>query len=467
VRALNSRRGITLAIAIVVLGALAGASNLLGSFLTQIAYDSDRERAVEEAQLLTDLGLAAALADGRLDRRDARAGRAQLAAIQSSLPLLGVAVWGQASRPVFAAGDPIVGRAPPDSVGIARANGAPATSYADHSEGGPQVVVAVPVTNAPGHLVLEYQFARNELASQVSEHKSALYLAAGLAGIVFFLVLLPMLTRLAQRLPTQLSKRERKLLAEFRRGLTRGELQVLYQPKISIETRAIVGVEALVRWDRAGHGLLGPGTFLPTIEKRPSALAAMSGYILDRAVGDCSRWLSEGHRIPVAVNLGASCLLQEHVIEAAHEALRHYGVDSQLLTLEVTESSIIEDEDRAIAILRDLREAGIAVSVDDFGTGYSSLARLRSLPVDELKVDRSFVSSIATDAYAYTITKLIIELGAGLELPVVAEGVESEETLAVLADLGCPVAQGFLFAPAMTRAEIIPWSVYDVPERCG
>jgi diguanylate cyclase (GGDEF)-like protein len=235
-----------------------------------------------------------------------------------------------------------------------------------------------------------------------------------------------------------------ELLGELRVAIEQGQLVLHYQPKLDLVTGEVRGVEALVRWQHPERGLLAPDTFLPTAE-RTGLINPLTDYVLDMALAKAAQWLEEGTSVPMAVNISARSLLDPSFPDRVLAALSARRMPAASLILEITETSIMEDPEHALAALQRLHDAGVYLSIDDFGTGYSSLAYLKRLPVDEIKVDRSFVAALTVDARDRLIVASTVSLGRALGLDVVAEGVENEETLAVLQELGCDLAQGYLF----------------------
>jgi diguanylate cyclase (GGDEF)-like protein len=245
---------------------------------------------------------------------------------------------------------------------------------------------------------------------------------------------------------------ERLALApELRRAIGAGQLVLHYEPKVDLRTGALAGVEALVRWNRPGHGLVHPGAFIDLAE-RTGLIRPLTSWVLRAAVADQERWAAGGLRVPVAVNLSARVLHANLVDEVA--ALLGRG----RLELEVTESAAMRDPERSLAVLHDLARLGIRLSVDDFGTGHSSLAYLARLPVAALKIDRAFMAGLDTEAANRSIVSTTVELGQRLGLEVVAEGVEDDAVLAILRVLGCDLAQGFGIARPMPAAEVPGWA---------
>jgi EAL domain-containing protein (putative c-di-GMP-specific phosphodiesterase class I) len=257
---------------------------------------------------------------------------------------------------------------------------------------------------------------------------------------------------------TDLHSRERLgLLADLRQAIDRGDLLVHYQPQIDVRSGELTAVEALVRWPHPTRGLLPPDEFIPLAEQT-RLIQPLSRWILAAALRQCAAWRSVGLDLPISVNLSAYDLRDTDLPDVVSQALATNGVPAENLRIEITESSLMANPPRARDILGRLREQGVQIAIDDFGIGYSSLAYLKSLPVDELKIDRSFVREMATDAGSRAIVRAVIDLADVLGLRVVAEGVEDEATLAALAVLGCDVAQGYHFARALTPGDLAQWA---------
>lgn len=246
------------------------------------------------------------------------------------------------------------------------------------------------------------------------------------------------------------------LLGDLRRALDRGELVLHYQPKIDLASGTLAGVEALVRWDHPHRGLLAPAAFLEVAEST-GLITTLTLQVLDIAVAQTRSWAREGHHIPVSVNLSARCLHQASLPEQVHQTLIRHDVPAELLCLELTESAIMADPHRALRILNSLADQGVALSLDDFGTGYSSMAYLRRLPVNELKIDRSFIAEMATNPQDSILVRSVIELGHNMNLHVVAEGIEDQATQDALSSLGCDQAQGYHLGRPMPPATFATW----------
>jgi diguanylate cyclase (GGDEF)-like protein len=232
------------------------------------------------------------------------------------------------------------------------------------------------------------------------------------------------------------------LAGQLRRGLARGELIVHFQPKVAVVPGRRHGVEALVRWNHPQLGLIGPDGFIPLAEQS-SLLKPLTQHVLEVSLRQCRAWRDEGHDLRVSVNLSARSLLDRDLPHDVARLLRASELPGDVLQLEITESRLVSDFRRAEYVLAALRELGVGLAIDDFGTGFSSLAQLQRLPVDEIKIDKSFVLNMATNADDAAIVRSTIELGRTLALDVTAEGVETPEAYAHLVALGCHFAQGY------------------------
>ncbi|TYP86149.1 PAS domain S-box-containing protein/diguanylate cyclase (GGDEF)-like protein [Blastococcus xanthinilyticus] len=246
------------------------------------------------------------------------------------------------------------------------------------------------------------------------------------------------------------------LLSEFRRALAQGDLVVHFQPKVALATGAVTGVEALVRWAHPTRGLLGPGEFVPAVE-RTGLIEPLTDRVLDLALAQARAWAAQGLEVPVAVNLSARSVHRGDLPDRVLAALAGHGVPAGMLCLELTETALLTEPERARDVLTRLRAAGIRISIDDFGTGYSSMGRIRHLPVDEIKIDRSYVAALAECAEDAALVRSAIDLGHRLGLTVVAEGVEDDGTAASLQALGCDVGQGYLFGRPLPADELTRW----------
>ncbi|WP_104522605.1 putative bifunctional diguanylate cyclase/phosphodiesterase [Blastococcus atacamensis] len=236
------------------------------------------------------------------------------------------------------------------------------------------------------------------------------------------------------------------VLGDLRRALEGDdELFLHYQPKYTLDGERIEGVEALLRWQHPTQGLVPPAEFVPVAEGT-GIILRLTERVLGLALAQARRWIDAGHPMPVAVNLSTRCLLDAGLPDLVERLLAEHGVPARVLRLEVTESAVMTDATRCMEVLQRLHELGLRLSIDDFGTGYSSMAHLRRLPVDELKIDRSFVLGMTTSAQDAVLVRTAVDLGHNLGMTVVAEGVEEPEHVAALRELGCDIAQGYHFS---------------------
>jgi EAL domain-containing protein (putative c-di-GMP-specific phosphodiesterase class I) len=245
-------------------------------------------------------------------------------------------------------------------------------------------------------------------------------------------------------------------LSDFRRGLAGDEIVVHYQPIVDLDDLRVSGAEGLVRWQHPELGLLPPGAFIQAIEQT-GLIGPLTRYVLERSIAQCAEWRRHGQQLSVAVNLSVRNLLDRTLPHEIERLLDAYSLPPQALQLEITESMIMSDPDRALTIVSGLSDLGVRLSVDDYGTGYSSLANLRRLPIDELKIDRSFVTPMLKDESDLIIVRSTINLAHDLGLKIIAEGVEDEPTLEHLAELGCDLAQGFHLSHPMAPDEFAKW----------
>ncbi|MCM0673811.1 bifunctional diguanylate cyclase/phosphodiesterase [Micromonospora phytophila] len=252
------------------------------------------------------------------------------------------------------------------------------------------------------------------------------------------------------------SLRRLGLAGDLRRALDDGELQVYFQPKVTLRERRLVGVECLARWEHPAHGTVAPEDFVAVAE-HTGQLGRLTEFVLREGLRRSRDWSHAGQPLAVAVNLSGRTLTDPHFPAQVQDLLDEYGLPPQRLTLEIKEAGVLDGTERPIPTLRRLRDLGVRLSVDDFGTGNSSLAQLRRLPVHEVKVDRSFVQGMATDPGDLAIVNAVVTLSQQFGLAVVAEGVESELTLELLQDIGCEIGQGFLFSRPLPYERLEAW----------
>jgi EAL domain-containing protein (putative c-di-GMP-specific phosphodiesterase class I) len=241
----------------------------------------------------------------------------------------------------------------------------------------------------------------------------------------------------------------------LRRALERGELVLHYQPEVDIASGAICGFEALVRWEHPTRGLLAPGAFIPLAEET-GLIVPIGEWVLREACTEATHWAGlSDEPLTLSVNLSARQLAQHDLVSMVRRAVAETGIDPATLCLEITESAVMESGSATTAQLRALKSLGVSLAIDDFGTGFSSLAHLRRFPVDVLKIDGTFVAGLGHEPQDASIAAAVISLAHALGLETVAEGIETDEQLTILRQLGCDLGQGYLFARAAPAAEAV------------
>jgi EAL domain-containing protein (putative c-di-GMP-specific phosphodiesterase class I) len=241
---------------------------------------------------------------------------------------------------------------------------------------------------------------------------------------------------------------------ELRSALDRSEVEVFFQPQVDLVDGGICSVEALARWRHPERGLLGPGSFIGLAEAS-GLIVRLGALVLQAACMQAGQWLRLKRKaIPVAVNISPRQLDDEDLPAKVRRALEVADLPAELLSLEITETAVMSDPDRAERVLRELHEAGIHLAIDDFGTGYSSLVHLKRLPVDEIKIDRTFVDGVDQKGDDQSIVAAVVNMASALDLRIVGEGVETAAQAEALVALGCRVAQGYLYGPPMEAARI-------------
>jgi len=254
----------------------------------------------------------------------------------------------------------------------------------------------------------------------------------------------------------QYSAQRLALMRDLRWAIEHDQLLVYYQPKLHLRTGSVLHVEALARWHHPELGFIPPDQFIPLAE-RGGLIKPLTLRVLPAALRQCRAWYDAGLKTSVAVNLSARSLHDEHLVGAIARLIRASALSPTWLTVEITESAVMTDPLRAREILTRLHDMGVSISIDDYGTVYSSLSYLARLSVDEIKIDRSFVMNMATNSDDASIVRSVTDLGHSLGLEVVAEGVENQDTLALLAGVGCDLIQGYYLSRPLPAAELTAW----------
>jgi EAL domain-containing protein (putative c-di-GMP-specific phosphodiesterase class I) len=245
-------------------------------------------------------------------------------------------------------------------------------------------------------------------------------------------------------------------MAELRHAIENGELVLHYQPKVELATGTVHHAEALLRWRHPKRGFVPPDMFIPFAE-RTGFIKSLTRWVLHSAVQQGRAWRDAGLNMQIAINVSARDLVTPELPRMFGELVKGESRSLDWLSLEITESTIMADPGHALTTLEYLSKLGVRLSIDDFGTGYSSLAYLKKLPVDELKIDKSFVLDMQKDRDDATIVQSTIALGHNMGLKVVAEGIEDAETLELLRQLGCDFGQGYYFSKALAAEDLENW----------
>ena len=241
--------------------------------------------------------------------------------------------------------------------------------------------------------------------------------------------------------------------SRLHQAIERDEFELYYQPQIDMATDAVVGLEALIRWQDSDGNWIAPDNFIPLAEES-GLIIPIGDWVIKQACRQINNLLNKGYHIPIAVNISARQFAQPDFIENLLVDLQHYKVPHHLLEIELTERVIMTDIEEATATLKELEKLGIRVSVDDFGTGYSSLSYLKKFPIDVIKIDRAFVSDVDSNTEDAAIVSAIIAMASSLGLETVAEGVETKEQMDFLKAKNCTIGQGYLFSKPLSNADL-------------
>ena len=246
------------------------------------------------------------------------------------------------------------------------------------------------------------------------------------------------------------------LLSEIKRAIEKDELQLFFQPKVTLGDSSVLSVETLLRWQHPSRGLIPPSEFIPFAEQT-GAIRLITRWLITKAMIQARNWIDQGLMVKISVNISARDLLDVDFSKYVSKRLEENNVRPEMICMEITESALMEDPVKARRTVEELHNLGLSISIDDYGTGYSSLAYVKNLPVNELKIDREFIKNMIDNKEDIAIVRSTIELGHNLGLTVVAEGIEHEEEMQMLKDFGCDQVQGFLISKALTASDMETW----------
>jgi EAL domain-containing protein (putative c-di-GMP-specific phosphodiesterase class I) len=449
------------------LAAVAGLALALNWIVTQDVRSEQLRVARQSAELIAGSSYAPRMPHGakRLRASTLHALDETTAAAQQTGLLHEIVVWSREGRVIYAADHTRIGRRTRLTSALGAALDGQLVTRVQDGGGGSgattlrRVVITVPLLRdgaarpvGAAQMSLPYE----PIAAAIRKQSLRIQLILIAAALLFYAAILPRLIAASRAARRQSDPATEILMRELAGALEACELELHYQPIIELASGRVSAMESFLRWDHPRRGPISPAEFLPAAAGS-ALIGPLTLYVLDRALRDCRSWREHGIDAGVNVNLSEANVLDERLPDEVGRLLGQWRIPSNALCLEVTEQAIAADPEHAADILAGLDEMGVRISIDDFGTGYSSLAGLRDLPVCELKVDRSFVSGLLSIERDAAITRSIIGLAHDLDVHVIAEGVEDAATLALLRELGCDGAQGYLFAPAMALAQLLAW----------
>lgn len=379
-----------------------------------------------------------------------------------------VTILGPHGQVLYSSDHRSIGRQPPSLKGLVPAlEGQTTTTVVGGANVGQQIDVTVPIYGQRAGrpiAVADVQLPYAPVAQVISTRTQRInYILIG-AALLFYALLWPLLLRASKAVRTQSDPRKLALVRELTNGMKREQLLLHYQPTVDLTEGRVVAVEALLRWQHPKRGLLAPSEFLPNVTDH-ALNSKLALHVVGMALRDCQEWRDRGIDAAVNVNLSVANVLDDGLPDRIGELLATCGIPPSALGLEVTETAIVADEHRATAMLKALDGMGVRISIDDFGTGHSSLACLRDLPVSELKIDREFVVGLRMRPRDKAIVGLITRLAHGLDVKVIAEGVEDEATVNELAGLDVDMAQGYYFSRPLPLADLVAW--FETPVIAG
>jgi EAL domain-containing protein (putative c-di-GMP-specific phosphodiesterase class I) len=461
------RPGFLVTFTVLLLLVAGGVGYLVSSLLSSDIRGEQIAAARERTQLLAQSAFAPALATklhGRTASELKRFDQAALAASRTG-DIQSLAVWDLKGRIVYATDHGQIDKVYrlPDAVAealtgktVSQTMSEP-TSPIDKSKG-EQIQVAVPLYGKDSKplAAFEIHVPYAPIAAEISRRTRRINLVLLGAMLLFMAALWPRLLAASRALKAQSDPKAKLMIAELRKAIDDEQLELHYQPKVDLRTGGVPSVEALVRWNHPKNGRISPGEFMP-IASKSDLMGPLTVHLIELALRDCAAWRANGVTAGVDVNLSEANVLDPRLPAEVERLLAKWDLPSKAIGFELTEHAIQSDPEKAGIVLRDLSDRGVRLGLDDFGTGYSSLAVLRDLPIREIKIDRAFINGLTSSPADETIVRSTIGLAHDLELSVTAEGVEDEDTLRHLAELGCDEAQGYYFSKPLGLAELMAW----------
>ena len=452
------RQSFVLSVTLLALLAVAVFALVIGRIVSNQIEDQALQRARETAGIIARSSFAprlpppgASLAPA--DRADLDR---QLAAARAQEPGLQMRLWAPAL--IYGTG----ASAPPPAVRAAL-QGRPATDVhrdaATDTSADAFLTAAVPIRRAKAGAVaaaLELQLPYAPIGRDIKERSHRLYLALLIAALAAYALALPALIRAGRAVRAQYDPRRVAVMRDVRRAMKQGELVIHYHPIADARSGQVHTAEALLRWHHPRRGLISPDRFIPLIE--PTELMwPMTVHILELVTRQARVWSDAGIDLRTAVNISTTDVIDRRLPGEIERLLKKHGVPADRLEIEVTEGAVMDNPQDALDVLAEITRLGLGViAIDDFGTGYSSLARLHELPLDELKIDQSFVMRMARDGDE-TVVRSIVDLGHALGFRIIAEGVEAEETWQRLTELGVDYIQGYVMTRPLPAADFTDW----------
>ena len=463
------RQSFVLSITVVALLGVAIFALVIGRVVASQIEQQALDRARETAGIVARASFTPRLpASGQpLSAKDRADLDRQAAAARAEEPGLVMRLWGADGKVLYG---PAAG-APPAAVAAAL-RGSAATDVqregATDTSPDSSITSAVPVRRAQGGPVaaaLELRLPYAPIGKDISHRTRRLYLALLVAALAAYALALPALIRAGRAVRAHYDPRRVGLIREARRAMKNGEFVIHYHPIADAATGEVHTAEALVRWNHPSRGLIGPDRFIPLLEPT-EMMWPLTDHIFDLVMRQARAWADEGIVIRTAVNVSTTDVIDTRLPTVLDQMLTKYGLDASYLEIEVTEGAVMDNPQDAFAVLAEITKLGIGViAIDDFGTGYSSLARLHELPLDQLKIDQSFVMRMAREGDD-TIVRSIVELGHALGFRIIAEGVEAEDTWQRLEELGVDYVQGYVMTRPLPAADFMRW-LQSVPAERG